>query len=207
MSQAPVTLVLREWCFQIDLVELSLKNAANLSVPTGTKISILLLYRKISARSHSTWFIRFTWAAIAFTVVYTVALGLELVLVCRPFVSYWKSYSPEYTEKYKCGNEQVPIVFAAAASVFSDIYASVLPMLLVRNLNVTRAQRLGLYVLFSAGLLTAGIGVARLVFLVKVTTNYRLGPNTNDITWYGEFSLKPYRNSRDTCDMSQTSLF
>ncbi|EXJ57948.1 hypothetical protein A1O7_05371, partial [Cladophialophora yegresii CBS 114405] len=150
-----------------------------------TKISILLVYRKISGRSHSTWFIRLTWAAIALTLAYTSGLGLELVFVCRPLVSYWKSYSTDYNRKYTCGNEQIPIVFSAAASVFSDIYASLLPMLLVRNLNMTSRQRLGLYVLFSAGLLTAGIGVARLIFLVKVTTNYQLGPTTHDVTWNG----------------------
>lgn len=150
-----------------------------------TKTSILLAYRRLSARSHSTWFIRLTWAAITFTLVYTVALGLELVFVCRPFVSYWMSYSPEYKRKYKCGNEQIPIVFSAAASVLSDMYASVLPMLLIRTIRLSSRQRFGLYLLFSAGLFTAGIGTARLVFLVKVTTNYRLGPHTHDITWYG----------------------
>ncbi|KIW66496.1 hypothetical protein PV04_05827 [Phialophora macrospora] len=150
-----------------------------------TKISILLVYRKISARSHITWFIRLTWAAIALTVAYTVGLVLELVFVCRPLESYWKSYRLDYAGEYTCGNEQIPIVFSAAASVFSDVYASILPMLVVKNLNMTNRQRLSLYALFSAGLLTAGIGVARLVFLAKVTTNYRLGPNTHDVTWYG----------------------
>src|ERR1700742_1633479 len=136
-----------------------------------TKISILLVYRRISSRSHSVWFIRLTWAAIAFTLVYTVGLGLELVFVCRPLVSYWKSYQPDYKSKYTCANEQFPLVFAATASVFSDVYASVLPMPLVSTLNLTSRQRLGLYALFSAGLLTAGIGMARLTYLVKVTTN------------------------------------
>jgi hypothetical protein len=149
------------------------------------KISILLVYRRISSRSHSKWFIRMTWAAIAFTVAYTVGLGLELIFICRPFVSYWESYDPSYTTKHTCGNEQIPIVFSAASSVFSDLYATALPMLLVRKLNLRRKQRLGLYAVFSGGLLTAGIGVARLLFLVKVTTNYQLGPDTHDVTWYG----------------------
>ena len=149
------------------------------------KISILLVYRKISARSHSRWFIRLTWVAIAFTVAYTVGLGSELLLVCRPLSSYWKSYKPNYTGQYTCGNEQFPVVFSAAASVFSDIYASVLPTLLVSKLYLTNRQRLSLYALFSVGLLTAGIGLARMVYFVKITTNYKLGPNTHDVTWYG----------------------
>ncbi|KIX94694.1 uncharacterized protein Z520_09740 [Fonsecaea multimorphosa CBS 102226] len=149
------------------------------------KISILLVYRKLSSRSHSIWFIRLTWAAIIFTIVYTFGLVLELLVICRPLSSYWQSYNPEFTGKYTCGNEQVPIVFSAAASAFSDIYASVLPMLWVRNLNLTSKQRFSLYALFSAGLLTAGIGIARMTYFVKVTTNYQLGPDTHDVTWYG----------------------
>ena len=149
------------------------------------KVSILLVYRKFSSRSHTKWFIRLTYAAIAFTVTYTVALGLELLFVCRPLISYWQSYNPSYTEKYQCGNEQIPILFAAAASISSDIYASVLPMLLVRTLNLTSRQRLSLYALFSAGLFTAAVGIARIVFLVRVTTNYQIGPDTHDATWNG----------------------
>ena len=149
------------------------------------KISILLVYRKISSRSHSNWFIRLTWVAIAFTAAYTVALALELFFVCRPLVSYWESYDPRYSGEYSCGNEQIPIVFSAAASVLSDVYASVLPMLLVKKLKMTNRQRLSLYALFSAGLLTAGVGSGRLAFLIRVTTNYQPGPNTDDITWYG----------------------
>ncbi|KAG9777222.1 hypothetical protein ABEF95_000546 [Exophiala dermatitidis] len=150
-----------------------------------TKVSILMVYRKISSGSHNYWFFRLTWAAIVFTIAYTVGCILELCLACRPLEAYWRSYSPSYTRKYSCVNETAPIVFSAAASVFSDIYSSVLPMLLTRNLNVSRKQRLGLYVVFSAGLITAGIGVARLCFLVRVTTNYRPGPHIRDVTWDG----------------------
>ncbi|EXJ80672.1 hypothetical protein A1O3_06956 [Capronia epimyces CBS 606.96] len=150
-----------------------------------TKVSILLVYRKISSGSHSLWFIKLIWTAIAFTVAYSVGLVLELFLICRPLTSYWRSYNPAYTGTYRCGNELAPIVFSAAASVFSDVYSSVLPMLLTRKLNLSGRQRLSLYVLFSAGLLTAGIGIARMIFLIKVTTNYMPGPHTHDVTWYG----------------------
>ncbi|EXJ90249.1 hypothetical protein A1O1_03348 [Capronia coronata CBS 617.96] len=150
-----------------------------------TKVSILLVYRKISSRTHSYWFIRLTWGAIAFTIAYTVALVLEVFLVCRPLESYWKSYDPTYTRKYVCGDEGGPLIFSAAASVFSDVYSSVLPMLLTRKLKLSQRQRFSLYALFSAGLVTAAVGVARMVFFVKVTMNYKLGPHTHDVTWYG----------------------
>ncbi|KAK4934329.1 hypothetical protein LTR10_024373 [Elasticomyces elasticus] len=150
-----------------------------------TKISILLVYRKITLGSHKYWFVRLTWAAIAFTVVYTVGLGLELFLICRPFPSYWESYSPIYTKKYTCGNEQPPFVFSAVASVVSDVYSSVLPMMLIRNLNLSRKQRLSLYALFSAGLVTAFIGIGRAYVFVHVTTDYQPSLYTHDISWWG----------------------
>lgn len=149
------------------------------------KISILLVYHRISARTHSYWFIRLTWAAITVTILYAVGLGLELMLVCRPLESYWKSLSPTYTKEYTCGNEQAPIIFSAVASILSDVYASVLPMLWTRTLNLSSKQRLGLYALFSAGLFTATIGLVRLTYLVKITENYTPGPDMKDVTWYG----------------------
>lgn len=150
-----------------------------------TKVSILLVYRRISTGSSSVWFVRLTWAAIAFTVTYVSALLLELMLVCRPLNAYWKSYSITYKGHFTCADEHVPIVLSAAASVISDIYASVLPMLLVRKLRLSRRQRIGLFVLFAAGLLTAGTGIVRIYYLDKITTNYQPGPYTHDVTWLG----------------------
>lgn len=150
-----------------------------------TKISILLVYRKISSGTHSFWFVRLTWVAIAFTVLYTVGLLLEIFLICRPLDSYWNSYNPAYSKKFQCGNERAPIIFGAAASVFSDIYASALPMSLTARLSLTTRQRIGLYILFSAGLLTAVVGCGRIYVLSVVTINYQPGPETHDTTWLG----------------------
>jgi hypothetical protein len=58
-------------------------------------------------------------------------------------------------------------------------------MLLIRQLKLTPRQRVGLYAVFSAGIFTRGIGIGRVIYLVKVTTKYQLGLDTHDITWYG----------------------
>jgi hypothetical protein len=150
-----------------------------------TKISILLVYRRISNGSSSLWFIRLTWVAIAFTAVYMLAFTLEIMLVCRPLNAYWKSYSITYRGSYTCGNERIPLVLSAALSAVSDIYSSVLPMLFVRKLRLSTRQRISLFLLFSVGLLTAGTGVARFYYLWKVTINYQPGPHTHDSTWLG----------------------
>lgn len=150
-----------------------------------TKISVLLVYRRISTGSGSLWFVRLTWAAIAFIATYVLALTLEIMFICRPLDSYWKSYSITYTKHFTCGDEHVPMVLSAACSIFSDVYSSVLPMLLVRRLRLSTKQRICLFVLFSCGLLTAGTGVARFYYLWKVTIDYKRGPHTRDSTWLG----------------------
>ncbi len=150
-----------------------------------TKISILLFYRRLTLGLPRFWFLYLIWAAIAFTVCYTIGLLVELFVICRPLTSYWESYSPTYGKDFTCANEHVAFLFSAAASVTSDIYASVLPMLLVRTLNMTCRQRLSMYALFSAGLLTAGTGVARLITFIPATTNYQPGPHIDDVSWLG----------------------
>ncbi|KAJ9626856.1 hypothetical protein H2204_009872 [Knufia peltigerae] len=150
-----------------------------------TKISILLFYRRITSGLPGFWFLYLAWSAIAFTVLYTLGLLIELFVICRPLKSYWESYNPLYTNKYTCGNEHIPFIFSAAASVTSDIYSSVLPMMLARTLHMTRKRRFSIYALFSAGLLTAGTGIARLIVFIPVTTNYKIGPHTHDVSWLG----------------------
>ncbi|KIW16841.1 hypothetical protein PV08_04031 [Exophiala spinifera] len=151
----------------------------------STKISILLFYRRITSGLPGFWFLYLAWAAIAFTVLYTLGLLLELFFICRPPESYWKSYNPLYTKKHACGNEHIPFILSAAASITSDIYSSVLPMMLARTLQMTRRQRFSFYALFSAGLLTAGIGIARLLVFIPVTKNYQMGLHTHDVSWLG----------------------
>ncbi|KAK5411110.1 hypothetical protein LTR06_006000 [Exophiala xenobiotica] len=156
-----------------------------LSGTACTKISILFFYRRLTSGIPSFWFLYLTWAAIAFTVSYTIGLLVELFVICRPLTSYWESYSPTYDKKFTCANEHVPFLFSAAASVTSDVYTVVLPMLLVRKLQMTCRQRLSMYALFSAGLLTAGTGVARLIVFIPATTNYQPGPHIDDVSWLG----------------------
>ena len=150
-----------------------------------TKISILFVYRRISLGSSSRWFVRLTWAAIAFSIIYTIALMLELFFICHPYDSYWKAYDITYAHKYKCGNERVPIILSVCLNFVSDIYATVLPMFLVQKLKLSRKQRIGLALLFSVGILTIGTGAARIYYINTVTIGYKPGPNTRDITWYG----------------------
>ena len=150
-----------------------------------TKISILFVYRRISNGSNNRCFIRLTWAAIAFTAAYASALTLYLFLICHPMDSYWKGYSPFYNKPYKCGDERVPIILSVVLNVTSDIYATLLPMFLVRKLRLSRKQRIGLVLLFSVGILTIVTGAARIYFIEIVTTNYKPGPHTHDVTWPG----------------------
>lgn len=58
-------------------------------------------------------------------------------------------------------------------------------MFLVRKLKLSTKKRIGLVNLFSLGILTVGTGVARIYYSDKVTTNYKPGLHTHDVTWFG----------------------
>ena len=149
------------------------------------KVSILFVYRRVATGSTNKWFIRLVWAAIGFTVAYILALTLYLFLICTPMDAYWKMYDLTYKKPYKCGQERMPILLSVILNLISDIYATVLPMFLVRKLKLTRKQRVGLVLLFSVGFLTIVTGAVRIYYLDIVTTHYKPGPHTADITWNG----------------------
>ena len=67
---------------------------------------------------------------------------------------------------------------SAALSVVGDFYATALPLLLVRGLDLPRGQKTALYVLFGFGALVIAAGTVRTVLL-----NYLIN-ETYDSTWW-----------------------
>lgn len=133
---------------------------------TGTsllKISILLFYRRMVAGTFNRYWIFATWGAIALTAAYLVAFDLLLIFNCQPTRAYWMAHDPEWEAKvnYYClDTTQVINPIAGGLSVFSDIYAIVLPCLMVQGLDMTRRQKIGLNAVFATGIfMVAGGGM------------------------------------------------
>ncbi|KAF2232350.1 hypothetical protein EV356DRAFT_250624 [Viridothelium virens] len=141
------------------------------------KIGILLFYRRLTSGTTSKGLYYATWAGIVFTAFYGVVFIIVLCTTCKPLNAYWLSYSPTYNAPHICDHPGAGPPVSGALSVFSDLYAVVLPYLLVRKLQISWRQRCGLYMIFSFGLFVVGCGIARTVLLDKLSLR------TFDVTW------------------------
>lgn len=122
----------------------------------ATKASVLLFYRRLVAGTLDKRWRLAIYFALAFHALYVLGLTLGYVLVCRPLHAYWMSYDYSWDQPYTCSpyaramNSVVGVL-----SVFSDVYAVVLPFIILRHysLDVPRSQKIGLNIIFATGLL------------------------------------------------------
>lgn len=137
-----------------------------ISAATLVKISVLLFYRRLSVK-FSKLFLIATWIGIVYNILYFIAFGLALILICSPTYAYWKSFDFVWASfhKFRCNPEGVSLPASAAFSVLSDFYSTLLPVLLIFNLELPRKQKLALYALFALGFLAVVAGIVRTVLL------------------------------------------
>ncbi|KAL9094833.1 MAG: hypothetical protein Q9165_002782 [Trypethelium subeluteriae] len=143
------------------------------------KIAVLLLYRRMVAGTCSKKMLWASWIGIAFTAIYGIVFIALLCATCKPLDAYWKSYDLTYKGPYQCSRPGVGMPLSGSLSVASDFYAVVLPYFLVRNLQISKRQKFGLYVVFGFGLLVVGCGIARTVYLDRIARS------SYDLTWVG----------------------
>ncbi|CAK1359977.1 uncharacterized protein RHO25_003321 [Cercospora beticola] len=132
------------------------------------KVSVLLFYRRLGSGTYSrVW----SWAcigAIIFTLAWTLAFILALIFNCSPTEAYWMGFSIKYTKKFSCVDTTVNNLLAGIMAVISDLYAVALPCFLMRKIQLPKAQKIGLYAVFSAGLLVVAAGSVRTYYLYQV---------------------------------------
>lgn len=92
--------------------------------------------------------------------------------------AYWKAFGPGYKEPYHCAREEIFLPISGLFSVAGDFYATLLPFLLLRKLQLTKPQKMALYGIFSLGGLAIISGIMRTVFL------YTALNKTWDLTWH-----------------------
>lgn len=142
------------------------------------KISVMLFYRRLVRRSISrSWRIA-VWAAIVFTVAWTFGLILALIINCEPTKAYWMAYDISWTltHTYHCTDTKWINSLTGALTIISDVYAVVLPCLLLRKLKMERRQKLQLDFLFGLGLIVSVVAALRTWMMVRLGTEY-------DLTW------------------------
>ncbi|KAK0640426.1 hypothetical protein DIS24_g9394 [Lasiodiplodia hormozganensis] len=144
-----------------------------------TKISILIFYRRLSHGTYTTSWIWTVRGFIAFVAALAVTFAILLCAGCRPFKAFWLRVNIEWVmnNEYSCFNEGVNFIVFAVINVITDAAVCILPLLVLRRLQMPKRQKWALSALFGIGFFLCFCGIMRLVWL------YIVYYTTYDLTW------------------------
>jgi hypothetical protein len=140
------------------------------------RISILLFFRRMvkgTFRRRWRWSV---WAAIGFTVVWTLAFCIMLLATCNPTEASWKVFDPTYEKEWTCVDTRPSSYAAGVLAVLSDCYALVLPWSMIWPLDMPRRQKIALNLVFSFGVVVVIAAGLRTKHAVALGSDY-------DSTW------------------------
>lgn len=150
-------------------------------VGTGfTKISILLFVKRMIGRSTNIWMYRALWFNIIFVALTTICFEISLFVECRPFHAFWHQVDIAWasSNEYYCVNEGKKLLAAGIISVVQDFIVTTLPLIVIWDLRLPAAKKLGIAAIFAAGYVVCGMGLARVYY-----THY-IFFDTYDVTWW-----------------------
>jgi hypothetical protein len=108
-----------------------------------TKTSILLLYYRVFPTR------KFHWACstvMTLVILYTIWAVFGSIFACYPIESFWTRKPP-----FKCLDQYVMWFTNAAINIASDLAIIVLPIPVIRSLNLRRRQKQALIGIFAIG--------------------------------------------------------
>jgi len=134
-----------------------------------TKVSVLLFYRRLVAGTYNKLWRYLVLFAIGFTVAYTIAFCVMLLINCTPTEAYWKAFDPVYatTQKYTCLDTKIINTLAGVFAAASDLYSVALPCIITWHFSVPRAQKIALNIIFCLGLLVVAASGVRTYYLMS----------------------------------------
>ena len=134
-----------------------------------TKVSILFFYRRLVEGTYSKRWTWLVWAAIAFTIAYTVAFIIMLLVNCSPTEAYWMAFDLKWAagNHYKCLNTTPINLISGICAAVSDVYAVALPCIITWHYAVPRRQKIALNVIFSLGLIVVIASCVRTYWLMS----------------------------------------
>lgn len=135
-----------------------------------TKVSVLFFYRRLVTGTYSRKWYWLVWLAIGFTIVYTLAFCIMLLIDCQPTEAYWMAFDIEYalTANFTCLKDSNVInAVAGACAAVSDVYAVALPCIITWHHKVPRRQRIALNGIFCLGLIIVAASGVRTYYLIR----------------------------------------
>jgi hypothetical protein len=141
---------------------------------------VLLFYRRIQNDVYNLKWLLGIWFAISFTILYSIALVLALVLTCQPTESLWKSFQPGWkaNHEYTCSNILAINFVSGILCTVSDAYTFLLPVMMLQGLDISRRRRIGLYSIFAINVVVVAAGACRTWALHRFSSD-----KEGDITW------------------------
>ena len=110
------------------------------------KISVLLFYRRLSS-NFSRKFLWAAWAGLIVNITYLLFFTSLLLGICRPLNAYWDRFSGVWLQKHPkffCYSENIAMPLSAALSVVTDLYATIVPLVLVWIIPRLTKDKMGL---------------------------------------------------------------
>lgn len=119
------------------------------------KVSILCFYRRLASGAISKTFLYCVQCLIAVFFLHTVIFFFVIVFSYTPIEAYWHIFDVPWRLKntLKSLDEGAILVSVTTTGTIQDVLVCTLPIFLVWNLQIPRRQRIGLVVLFGAGLM------------------------------------------------------
>ena len=138
------------------------------------KLSILFYYRRL-------FLVQQKWLKIALwvNIVYAFCLGIgasfEFIFQCSPVPYFWERFSLMYgiSPGYEgtCLPQNIHLATPAIMSTISDGAILVLPLAVLWKLQIRRAQKLSLMLVFALGIFVVAVGIARITFIFQVSNS------------------------------------
>jgi len=151
------------------------------------KVSILLFFRRISARTVSGTFKWASWLCIGFIATTSIAFALIPIFGCQPISAFWDQVDVIKVlggYKYHCFDEGVDVFMAAVVSATQDLLVAALPTFLFWNLRIPIRQKVALFGIFAIGYGAVAVGAFRAYY------SWRIFFTTYDVTWETWDSLR-----------------
>lgn len=136
-----------------------------------SKLCFLFMFLRIFPAQRTR---KFVYAGIVLSVIFPIAFGLPMTFACKPISAVWTSWDME-TPYDHCINQSIFWFVAAAYNIAVDVYIVLIPIPELIKLNLSLRKKLMLVAIFSTGVITIVVSIARLWALAQY------GSSTNPI--------------------------
>lgn len=127
-----------------------------------TKAALLLQYRRIFTNKR---FSIASWCIMAVVIAYTIWTVFGSIFACVPVRAFWTK------EPATCIDQFAMWFTNAAINILTDFAIIILPMPVIRSLNLARRQKQALLAIFAVGGAVCVVSILRLQSLVKISNS------------------------------------